>query len=1042
MRFGVLGPLAVWAADGRPVRVPELKVRALLADLLAHEGRVVSSDRLIEDVWNGDHPPRNPIATLHTRVSQLRRALEEAEPGGRDVVVSQRPGYRLHLDPADGGAEVDAFRFRALAVRARAMSDRRAKVELLDEALALWRGSAYADFGDADFVRPAIVELDEERLVAEEDRAEARLELGEHAALAVDLVNLVAANPLRERLRAVHMRALYRAGRQSEALAGFAELRARLDADLGLYPGPELAALHEAILKQDPDLDLSTYELHHSATRPRTNLPAPLTGLIGRTAAITSVLDLMRTSRLVTLTGPGGVGKTRLALEAAAAENEDEDEVWLVELAGFDRGTAALADLVAGLAALLGLREDGPLPGAAPDPLRRLAAAFRARPALLVLDNVEHVVEPVAELAAHLLREVPGLRILATGQEPLGISGERLWPVPPLDPPDAERLFVARVAAAVPGYAPSPSERAAITAICRSLDGLPLALELAASRVRALGVHELAGRLDDRFRLLVAGRRDAPARQRTLRAMIDWSWEPLPAAERTVLRRLAVHADGCTLEAAEAVCAQDGLDVLDVLARLVDRSLVVRTEEGRYRLLESVRAYCLDRLREAGEHDAVRMRHLRHHTDLAVRAAPRLYGHDQRRFLDLLDAETANLRGALDTAAALGAVDDALRLVDALAWYWLLRGRLTEARRSLDLALAIAPADGDRALRDRAEVWRTGFTLLSGTVVEFDVPDADPWAQWFLALAHRGCGDLALTMSMVERALGDFRARGDRWGTAAALSVRASIHRARADLAAARADAEESRASFRDLGDRWGGVKTANTLAELAEIHGDNARAAGLRRDGLRMAEELPLWTEASFSLSGLGRVALLDGDPAAAEDYHRRALRLAVGASDRVAEHFAEVGLALIARHRGDLDTAEAHLLPWLRWIRTQKGEPGLALVLAELGFIAELRGDASAALAAHREGLESAREVGDPRAVALALEGIAGARVLGGAPDEAARLLGTAAALRASVGAPLPPAERTDVDRIAARARSVLGEARYEAEFRRGSATSPDSV
>ncbi|WP_242911035.1 BTAD domain-containing putative transcriptional regulator [Actinomadura terrae] len=1040
MRFGVLGPLAVWAADGRPVRVPELKVRALLADLLAHEGRVVSSDRLIEDVWDGDHPPRNPTATLHTRVSQLRRALEQAEPGGRDVVVSQRPGYRLHLDPESGGAEVDAFKFRALVVRARGMSDRRAKVELLDEALALWRGSAYADFGDAEFVRPAIVELDEERLVAAEERAEARLELGEHAALAVDLVNLVAANPLRERLRAVHMRALYRAGRQSEALAGFAELRARLDADLGLYPGPELAALHEAILKQDPELDVSTYESQYSASRPRTNLPAPLTGLVGRTAAVAQVRDLMRTSRLVTLTGPGGVGKTRLALEAAAAENEEE--AWLVELTGFERATTTLADLVAGVAALLGLREDGPLPGAAADPLRRLADAFRARPALLVLDNVEHVVEPVAELAAHLLRDAPGLRVLATGREPLGISGERLWPVPPLDPPDAERLFVARVAATMPGYAPSPADRAAIAAICRSLDGLPLALELAASRVRALGVHELAGRLDDRFGLLTAGRRDAPARQRTLRAMIDWSWEPLPAAERVVLRRLAVHADGCALEAAEAVCAQDGLDVLDVLARLVDRSLVVRTDEGRYRLLESVRAYCLDRLREAGEHDAIRLRQLRHHTALAVRAAPHLYGHDQRRFLDQLDAETANLRAALDTAAALGAGDDALRLVDALAWYWLLRGRLTEARRSLDLALAIAPADGDRALRDRVEVWRTGFTLLSGTMVEFDVPDGDPWAQWFLALAHRGCGDLDLTMSMVEQSLGGFRARGDRWGTAAALSVRATIHRARADLSAARADAEESRACFRDLGDRWGGIKTANTLAELAEIHGEYARAAGLRRDGHRMAEELLLWTEASFGLSGLGRIALLDGDPAAAEDYHLRALRLAVGASDRVAEHFAEVGLALIARHRGDLDAAEAYLLPWLHWIRTLKGEPGLALVLAELGFIAELRGDAAAALAAHRESLESAREVGDPRAVALALEGIAGARVLSGTPGEAARLLGMAAALRTSVGAPLPPAERADVDRIASRARSALGEARYQAEFQRGSATPPDSA
>ncbi|GGV16163.1 SARP family transcriptional regulator [Actinomadura cremea] len=1047
MRFGVLGPLAVWAADGRPVRIPELKVRLVLAVLLAHEGRVVSADRLVEELWGGGRLPRNPAGALQTRVSQLRKALDAAEPGARDLVVSQPPGYLLRA-----GDGVDAARFRALTARARAAGDPPVRAALLGEALALWRGPAFADVADAGFARDAIVRLEEERLTAQEDRADARLALGEHAAPAAELAELVAAHPLRERLRAIHLRALYGAGRRGEALAGYADLRERLADELGLDPGPELAALHEAILRHDPALAPAP----PAPVRRRTNLPAPVTGLIGRTGAVARVRELLADARLVSLTGPGGVGKTRLAVEAARSPAEDlPDGAWLVELAGLDGTRTAAADLAETIGAALGLRDD-PLPGGArPEPVRRLAEALARRRLLLVLDNCEHVVEPVAEVAALLLREAPGLRILATTREPLGIAGERLQAVPPLAPGDAARLFRARAAAA--GAAPGPGDADAVAAICHRLDGLPLALELAAARVRALGVRAVAERLDDRFGLLTSGRRDAPARQRTLRAVIDWSWEPLPGAERTVLRRLAVHADGCTLEAAEAVCGGDGVDgvdvvdvvdVVDALAGLVDRSLVVRGGDGRYRLLESVRAYGLERLREAGEFDAVRARHLRHHAGLAVRAEPHLYGRDQRVWLEVLDAETGNLRAALDAAAALGpgAATDALRLVNALAWYWFLRGRPAEALRSLDAALAVAGTDGGTVpARTTAAVWRTGFTLLTcdggdpaaraqaAAVARGEMPDPGlrAWAQWFLGFAHRGFGDLAVTTGLVEEALDGFLALDDRWGTAAALSVRATIRRARADLAGARADAARGRELFGALGDRWGGIRAATTLAELAEIAGDYGEAAALHRDSLRMADELRLWTEASFARAGLGRIALLTGDLDAADEHHRRALRIAAAQSNRVAEHFAEVGLALAARRRGDLDRAEAHLAGWVEWARKIDGEPGLPLVLAELGFVAELRGDAERALALHRDGLASARRIGDPRAVALALEGVAGARARAGRPAEAARLLGEAAALRASVGAPLPDAERGDVERVAAAARAALGEAAFTAAF-----------
>ncbi|WP_067175440.1 BTAD domain-containing putative transcriptional regulator, partial [Microtetraspora niveoalba] len=663
MRFGVLGPVTVWTDGGDVVAIPGLKVRVLLADLLAHEGRAVSADRLVDDLW-GEEPPGNPAAALHVRVSQLRRALEEAEPGGRDLVVSQAPGYALRIDPD----ALDAARFARLVRESRQA-----------EALELWRGAAFADLADAGFLRPVIARLEEARLAAVEDLAEARLAAGEP----VDVAELVAAHPLRERLRAAHMRALYRAGRQSEALASYADLRERLAEELGLDPAPESAELYARMLRQDPALS-------GAATRPPTNLPAAVGPLIGRDGAVDEVRALLGAGRLVTLTGPGGVGKTSLALEAARRlAGADPDGAWLVELAAYDRRTPSLAEAVL---VALDIRADGAAPR------ERLVDALRDRRLLLVLDNCEHVVDQAAELAEVLLRSAPGLRILATSREPLNVAGEALWSVPTLELPDgsdpaavaradAVRLFMARAAASARGFTLDAGNAEAVAQLCRRLDGIPLALEMAATRVRALGVHELVNRLDDRFRLLAGFQRGAPARQQTLTAVIDWSWTLLTEAERVVLRRLAAHADGCALDAAEAVCAEPGIDVLDALARLVDRSLVVVVDGPsgvRYRLLESVAAYCLRRLDDAGEAERVRLVHAEHYAALAVRAEAHLRGPEQHRWLRRLDVEAANLRAALDAAPAAVA----LPMVNALAWYWFLRGRFGEARRALDVAVA------------------------------------------------------------------------------------------------------------------------------------------------------------------------------------------------------------------------------------------------------------------------------------------------------------------------------------------------------------------
>jgi predicted ATPase/DNA-binding SARP family transcriptional activator len=1057
MRFGILGPVAVWTADGEPVPVLGLKVRALLAVLLAHEGRPVPAARLIDALW-GEQLPGDPAGTLSGKVTQLRRALEQAEPGGRRLVASPPPGYRLRIDTD----AVDAGRFRALTARARQTTDPRTRAGLLSDALALWRGPAFADFADEPFARSAAARLTEERLVALEDHAEARLALGEHAELVAELAELLAAHPLRERLRATHMRALYRSGRPSEALDSYEELRVRLADELGLDPGPDLMALHRAVLARDSALDSPPQP---PTVRPRTNLPAALSELIGRDEAVAGIRARLASDRLVTLTGPGGVGKTRLALETAGGLVDDADDfadgVWLAELGALEPGSAGgPADVVM---AALDVRD---VTGAAD----RLVDALRARRMLLVLDNCEHVVERAAELAGRLLRGCPGLRVLATSREPLGLPEEVVWVVPPLDVPDlaadtamlarspAVRLFAARAAAAAPGFALTPDIAPSVAVLCRRLDGLPLALELAATRVRALGLDELMARLDDRFRLLATGRRDAPARQQTLTAMIDWSWDLLTEPERVVLRRLALHADGCTLEAAEEVCAMPGsvdpADVAGLLARLVDRSLVTVThgpDGPRYRLLESVAAYCGDRLAEAGETESVRERHGRYYVELALRAEPRLYGHDQRRWLLRLDSETANLRSALDHAVRRGAAERALRLAGALTWYWFLRGRLSEARRSLRTALTV---DGrsPTALRARAAAWQAGIEVLLGEpdpaaarVCEQVADPADrARAQWFLAYAETDLGDVPAVDQRLERALKVFRDTGDRWGTAAVLSTRAKLGFVRADQKAMERDGEQSAELFREVGDRWGLLQATAWLSQMVEMVGDHVKATRLHREGLRMAEELGLWTEVSVRLASLGWIAVQQCDYSQARQLSGQALLLAAEQGFRVGETFAEIGVAFAARRQGDLDLAERHLTRLLRATPEDEDRAPLhlSMVLTELGFIAELRGQAAEARRLLLRALRAARALGQRRSVANALEGLAAALGLAGDHELSARLLGAADSARRAASVPAAPSELAELDRITTATRAALGQAAFDAAYQDGAAQTPDEV
>jgi predicted ATPase/DNA-binding SARP family transcriptional activator len=1003
MRFGVLGPVSAWTDAGVLAPIPGLKVRALLADLLVHSGHPVSSDRLVEDLWGADHPA-NPSGALQVRVSQLRKALDDAEPGARDLVVSRSPGYLIDTD------DVDAARFTALAERAQETADPRQRAALLTDALALWRGPALADFADEEFARAAIARLEEQRLAVLELHAEARLELGEHSLMAGELGDLVARYPLRERLRAAQLRALYRAGRQSEALDSYQDLRTHLADELGLEPGPELVALHQAILEQDPALDPVPQA---PKARPRTNLPAPISGLIGRAAAVEELARIVHKGRLVTLTGSGGVGKTRLAIEVARAVLDGyPDGVWLVDLTAAE---ASPADLVLDV---LEIRDE------------HLEAALRTRKLLLLLDNCEHLLDDVAALIEPLLRSAPGLQVLATSREPIGLAGEVLWEVEPLDVDDAVELFLARV----PGFAVDAGSEAAVAELCQRLDGIPLALELAATRVRALGVHGLLARLDDRFRLLSTGHRGAPLRQRTLAAVIDWSWNLLSEPERVVLRRLAVHSGGCTLDAAEVVCGTG--DVLDVLGRLVDRSLVVmedRTDGPRYRLLESVAAYCLDRLKEAGELDAITKRHNDYYADLAARAEPFLRGPQQRQWLRRLDAEAGNLRAAL--------AGDPLGIANSLTWYWFLRGRLSQAHRALTEALRVAGPDA------RANAWLTGISLLLGdntgwagrreaAIAAFDGKDpAKAQAAWFLAFVGIDLGDVPATEALLDQATFD-----DQWGTAATLVVRAKLAHLRGDPDALAAHAERATRLFTELGDGWGVSQATEWLAAHADLTADYERAARLHREGLRRAEELELWPEVAGRLCWLGWIAIQVGDYSGARDLCEQAMRLAAEQNSQHSKEFAELIIGVAARREGKLDLAETHLGN-LRALAYEDSGNGhrlyLNLVLMELGFAAEQRGDAETALAMHREALDVSVDFDESRAIAAALLGIAGATALAGDHVLAARVLGAAAGIRESSGVPPSPDERAELDRITGAVRAALGADRFAAEHALGGET-----
>ena len=597
IQFRVLGPLEV-VVDGVAVDCGGLKQRTLLAALLVNADLVVSLDELIEVLWP-EGAPATAANTLQVHISALRRCLGME----RARLETKPPGYVLRANDA-----LDAAEFESLARQGReelAAGDARQAHELLGAARGLWRGTAFAEFVYEQFAEREAARLEAVRITATADQVDARLALGHHRELVGELEALVSTHLTDERLCGQLMLALYRSGRQADALAAFGRIRRELGEELGIVPSPALQDLHDRIVLQEAELDAPS-------ARPPTDLaapgaagrppPVPLTTFIGREAERAAVLERLERARLVTISGPGGSGKTRLAVEVAARMATDR----LVRFADLapeppDRVARAVAEAI-GLEAAGALPPED-LPGA-------IALEVAAQPGLLlVIDNCEHVVDACAPLVQRLLTEVADFQVLATSQVSLGVSGESLVPLAPLGLPDesdpvetvaasdAVRLFAARASDHDPQFTLSAETAGTVAQICRQLDGMPLAIELAAAQARTFGLEEISARLNDALGFLAAGPRTAVERHRTLRATVEWSIELLSDAERELLERLAVFTDGFALSRAERICAGDGIDeseVAPLLAQLVDRSLVIRRSKGgadRYWLLETLRQY-------------------------------------------------------------------------------------------------------------------------------------------------------------------------------------------------------------------------------------------------------------------------------------------------------------------------------------------------------------------------------------------------------------------------------------------------------------------
>ena len=975
LRIQLLGGFRVWGGT-RLIAGEQWRLRkaaALIKLLALAAGHRLHREQLIDRLWP-DSEPAAAASNLRYTLHVARRSLESAATGAARCLRGDRE--QLWLCP-DGPLWIDVEAFEQAAGAARGSGDPVAYLT----ALKLYTGELLPEDRYEDWAADRREALRASQIALLIELARLHEDRGEPEPALAALERVVAQEPAHEEAHQALMRLYAAAGRRHQALRQYRQLEEALRREVGAEPEPASRRLYRQISAGHFAAE-STSERPAVQPAPRRhNLPSAITSFVGRERELAEIRGLLDAGRLVTLTGPGGVGKTRLAIEVAAGLVERyPDGIWLVELGALPSTGAGLrgdqgvptdltlrgdqgvpTDLEGGspqtfdepalvpqaVAQALGRREEPGRPLAA-----TLADALRLRQLLLVLDNCEHLIEACAALAEALLRACPRLQILVTSRQALGLTGEAVWPVPPLalprpgrlPPPEelarvgAIRLFGERARLARPDFALTPRNAAAVAQICHRLDGLPLAIELAAARVRVLTVEQIAGRLDDRFWLLAGGDRAAPMRQQTLRAAVDWSYSLLDPLERALFNRLAVFAGGWTLEAAEAVGGAEGIDraeVLGLLERLVDKSLVIAEvdEDGgaRYQLLETLRQYGRERLAESGEAEAIERRHAACFLALAEEAEVAGTGPGQTAWASRLEREHENLRAALRWMLECGDAAAALELAGTLAWFWEARGHLEEGRRWLTAALsrpgAAPPAGRAKALN--------GAGLL---------------AYWQ--------GDYDRATQLCEESLALFRELGDKRGTATALLDLGTVAREQGDQGRAAMFYEGSLTLFRELGDKENIANVSSSAGLSASCQGDHERAVALHEEAL--------------------------------------ALR------------------------------------------RAMEDKRGVALSLGNLALTVGYRRDYGRSASLCMESLALFRELDDRWAIGLYLPILAGALYAQGQAKRAVRLLGAAEAVREGIGTTIPPYVRKVYERVVAAMRGTLGEHALAAAWAEGRALS----
>lgn len=997
---------------------------ALALLTLRHE-RPVEREWLAATLWP-DVRQEQAFANLRPVLSELRRAL--GEQGTR----LQSPG-RQTLVLELSGAEVDVIVFDT-AIKKGRLSD-------LEQAVALY-GGPLLEGCQEEWVGQERASREQHCLHALQKLGEAALKGGDYAAAILHFQRAASLDAWSDAARRGWMEALARNGDRNAALQVYREFLNVLKSDPTAVPDEQTTVLYQR-LRTEARHQASApaaVKLEVAAT-PRVTgyLPHALTDLVGREDERLEVAERLRRSRLVTLTGMGGIGKTRLAMEVAKEGiQEYPDGVWLVALEALSEGKMVAQQI----ASVLGLREE-----AGRTAMQSVTAHLRSKRLLLVLDNCEHLLDASAQVIAHLLQECAEVKFLATSREAMGIVGELAWAVPSLTVPDPEhlpskratlkrvlmgyesvQLFVERAQAVQNTFALTADNAPAVAQVCAQLEGIPLAIELAAARVKALTVEQIAERLHNELSLLTGGSRVAQARQQTLRATLDWSYKLLSGPEQALLERLSVFAGGWSLAAAEAVCPGGGIEtweIVDLLTSLANKSLIVFEERapeqsgdveiGRYRLLEMVRQYAAERLEASGAAAQSKARHRDFFLALAQEAEPNLKGSEQQLWLQHLGTESDNLRAAV---AWCGIEKEggriALQIVGALWQFWELRGYYNEGRTSLAEALG---RDGSQE--------RTGGRAKA------------LYAAGVFAFYQ---GDYGAAQTLCAESLEIFRELGNKQGTAWSLKDLGRLACAQGDYKTAQSLYEESLAISQELDDRQGSGWTLNDLGNLAGAQGNYGAARTFHAASLAISQNLRDTEGIAWCLHHLGGVARMQGDYGAAQTFHKESLAIFRELGIRQGSAWALNYLGNVACARDDYERALMLFEEGLTIFRELGNKQGMAWSFNDMGKLAEAQGDYKTARSLHKQGINIQRELRDRRGVAAGLRNLIA--LMPPASEKAVRLWGASEALRESIAVPLPPHEQVLYDRKMAQVRTALGEEVFSAAWEEGRVLTMDQA